>query len=411
MYRMHVWRAGCVPALVLMLAACSVVPPAGTGSTTGRAKAPRPPAGTPAAPPSAATLILPSTYPSAEAERLFRRLIPARVMDSPAWASDLVLSMETLSVPITPDNVCSVIAVIEQESAFSADPEVPNLPQIAMRAIEERRLRYNIPHWMVEKGLDTKSSDGRSYRARIATLKTESEVSRLFEDINAAVPDLARAYAEYNPVNTGGAMQVSIAFAEDHARQHAYPWGRPGSVRREVFTRRGGLYFGVAMLLDYSAPYPTPVYRFADYNAGRFSSRNAAFQLATAQVSGVSLVPDGDLLIYQLGKPQPAVSNTERALQRIAAQLRMNAAEIRRDLLLEKSETFAASPLWQRLYGLADAQAGQGVPRVAMPQIAVNSAKFRRTLTTQGYASQVEGRWNGCMQRQKAIVAESWASR
>ncbi|SQJ26030.1 lipoprotein [Salmonella enterica subsp. enterica] len=79
-------------------------------------------------------------------------------------------------------------------------------------------------------------------------------------------------------------MQVSIAFAEQHAK--GYPWKMAGTVRQEVFTRRGGLWFGTYHLLNYPANYSAPVFRFADFNAGWYASRNAAFQNAVSKASG-----------------------------------------------------------------------------------------------------------------------------
>jgi hypothetical protein len=310
--------------------------------------------------------------------------------------------MGVLHVTMTPENLCTVLAVIEQESSFQADPEVPNLSRIVMQEIEARRTRYSVPQFVVDKGLARKSSDGRSYANRISSLRTESELSRLYEDMFSELPDLAAAYQPRNPINTAGAMQVNVAFAEEHARNKAYPYGRNLNIRRETFTRRGGLYFGVAMLLDYAAPYPVPLYRFADYNAGRFSSRNAALQNALSRITNTSLVADGDLLIYQDGVAIATPSLTQRALESQRSKLGMSVAEIRRDLLLEKTEKFMTTMLWLRLFALADSAAGTAQPRFTMPLIAVHSPKFNRTITTSGYAQQVEGRFANCMARQVA---------
>ena len=386
-------------ALSLLLAACGSTPeappapapkgkPAAVHRSSASSASSRPP--------------LPAVYSPPQAQAAFQRLIPGRVVDASGWAADSVNAMGVLRVPMSPENVCAVLAVIEQESSFQADPEVPNLSKIVRTELTARQARYHIPDLVLEAGLRRKSRDGRSYDARIDALRTEADVSRLYEDLASELPDIAHRYQPGNPIHTAGAMQVNVAFAEEHARSKPYPYGFGVSPRHETFTRRGGLYFGIALLLDYNAPYPGPLYRFADYNAGRFSSRNAAFQNALVRVAGVPLDADGDLLIYEEGsKPSAQASRTQQALERVAPKLGMRPAEIRRDLLLEKTEAFMTTPLWQRLFLLADA-GGTPAPRFTMPQIAVQSPKFHRTLTSSGYASQVNARWSDCMARQQA---------
>ena len=52
------------------------------------------------------------------------------------------------------------------------------------------------------------------------------------------VPSGKRLFGDYNPVHTGGPMQVSVAFAEEYVKSHAYPYPVDGSIRHEVFSRR-----------------------------------------------------------------------------------------------------------------------------------------------------------------------------
>ena len=160
-------------------------------------------------------------------------------------------------------------------------PRCPNLPKIAREEIFKRADRLGVPALAVRMALQLQDPKGKTYDDRLDTVRTERELSTLFEDFTDEVPLGRRLLAGYNPVRTGGPMQVSIAFAEQHAKDKPYPFEVKTSLRHEVFTRRGGLYFGTAHLLDYPAPYGDQmVYRFADFNAGRYASRNAAFQNA-----------------------------------------------------------------------------------------------------------------------------------
>src|SRR6185436_15242447 len=206
---------------------------------------------------------------SADEGRAFvGRLIPTGVADRAGWATDIYAAIAALEISPTAQNICAVIAITEQESSFRADPSVPGLAGIAWKEIEKQRERAGVPKLVLQAAFSLRSPDGRSYSERIDAVKTEKQLSDIFEDFIGMVP-LGRTFlSNRNPVRTGGPMQVSIAFAEGHAAAKPYPYPVKGSLRDEIFTRRGGMYFGIAHLLDYPAPtYESPIYRFADFNA------------------------------------------------------------------------------------------------------------------------------------------------
>ena len=180
-----------------------------------------------------------------EARALISRLIPANVPDRSGWARDIYAAMTTLDVPVTPEYACSVVAITDQESNFRVDPAVPNLASIAWKEIEKQRERVGVPKLVVQGALLLPSSNGKSYSERIDAVKTEKQLSDLFEDFIGMVPMGKTFFAYRNPVRTGGPMQVSVEFAEAHARQKPYPYPVNGSIRNEVFSRRGGMYFGI----------------------------------------------------------------------------------------------------------------------------------------------------------------------
>jgi len=336
---------------------------------------------------------------AAEGRAFVSRLIPAGVADRAGWATDIYAAYSAMEIPVTAQNVCASVAVTEQESSFRVDPAVPGLSRIAWNEIEKQRERVGVPKLMLSAALALPSPDGKSYSDRIDAVKTERQLSEIFEDFIGMVPLAKTFLADRNPVRTGGPMQVSVAFAETHSSQKTYPYPVQGTIRHEIFTRRGGMYFGIAHLLDYRAPYDSPIYRFADFNAGRYASRNAAFQNAVTQASGVALALDGDLLRYEQDQPAREPGATELALRVLARRLDMSNGEIRRDLELGRAPEFEKSRLYARTYALADKLTGKPLPHAVLPRIRLQSPKITRKLTTDWFARRVDERYRTCLAR------------
>jgi hypothetical protein len=328
-----------------------------------------------------------------------RRLIPASVPDRAGWAADIQAAVFALEIQPSKQNLCAILAVTEQESTYTVDPQVQGLGRIALAEIERRAEKMKVPRFAIRAALQLESSNGETWEKRIAAVRTEKALSELYEEMIAQVPFGERLLADANPVRTGGPMQVSIAFAEAHAKQRDYPYTTEGSIRREVFSRRGGMYFGIAHLLDYPASYDKPMFRFADFNAGRYASRNAAFQNAVAVASGVPLDLDGDLVRYRKGKNGETASATEAAVLGLAQKLGMTPEQIRRDLRSSRYHRFEDTALYAAVYRYADQRNGKPLPRATLPRIRLQSPKITRKLTTAWFATRVNRRYNTCMKK------------
>lgn len=321
------------------------------------------------------------------------RLIPAGASDRQGWAKDIQVAFTTQRIPATTENLCSVVAITEQESNFKADPPVPGLGKIARAEIDRRASKVHVPGFLIDTALALKSPNGRTYSQRLASAKTERELSAIFDDFIGGVPLGQQLFGRFNPVHTGGPMQVSIEFAQAHAE--GYPYPVDGSIRREVFSRRGGMYFGIAHLLGYPVNYPRQLYRFADFNAGWYASRNAAFQRVVADLSGITLALDGDVILYG----SYDAGSTEKAVRTLGPELGMSEREIRRDLELGDKPEFTRSELYTKVFALAERSAGKPMPRAMLPGITLHSPKITRQLTTAWFAQRVDERFQRCLGR------------
>ena len=322
--------------------------------------------------------------------------LPVAVAGRAGWTADIANGFIKLGLPPTRENACAVVAVIEQESGFRVDPVIPDLGRLALRTIDQRAAHAGVPLALVHAALDLKSSDGRTYRARIRAAATEKQLSDVYEDFIGRVPLGRRLFTSWNPIRTRGPMQVNVAFAQRFEAIKPYPYHDPGQdLRDELFTRRASIYFGIAHLLDYRAPYDRYLYRFADYNAGQFASRNAAFQQAAGIVAGRSLTADGALLAND--PSAKGAGSTERVVFAIGGRLQMSQADIHAALEQGTAEGFEQTALYRRVFALGDRKAGRRLPRAVLPQIRLQGPKIERRLTTSWYARRVNGRFEGCV--------------
>jgi len=143
-------------------------------------------------------------------------------------------------------------------------------------------------------------------------------------------------------------------------------------------------------LLDYPVSYDSMLYRFADFNAGHYASRNAAFQRAVSSLSKTPLAIDGDLL--REGSDEP--SQTELAVRKSGTGL--DERQIRRDLARGTTHEFEETDTYRKVFELADAR--DPAARALVPDIRLQSVKISRKLTTEWFARRVDDRYRRCLQ-------------
>ena len=193
-------------------------------------------------------------------------------------------------------------------------------------------------------------------------------------------------------------MQVSVRFALDETERvsgRRLEMNGIWKLRDELYTRQGGVNHGTRMLLGYYAGYNSRLHVFADFNAGRFASRNAAVQHMVAKLAAQKLALDGDMLIYERGIATSAVSATEKAIRRL--KLGLTDETVRADLLKEKAYAFRDTQTYRRIAEIYAKKTGKPAPYAMVPQIKLDSPKLSRSMTTERFARAVMRRYDKCL--------------
>ena len=363
--------------------------------------------------------------PEFKAEQI-KRVIPTRVNGRESWANDIDDIMEKLGIPKTKENVCSIVAVVDQESNFVADPVVPGLGAKAVKEVNtrlnekfEEKLGTTIGGQVAgyfEDVLKNQPSPDNNYMSQMRKVRTERDLDLLYRQIFdfmashyhvSALTGAAKLVGQdigekMNPITTLGSMQVLITYAQDHKRSRM----NTNELRDDLYTQYGGLYYGIHRLMMYPADYNKSIYRFADYNSGMYSSRNAAFQSMLNDLTPKELDLDGDLLLYNKdGSPRAVLSQSEKELISVFAQnnVMVTPRQIRSDLKKEKEKSFEDTQTYIAVKKLYKTKTGKEPIYAIMPQVIISGPKLSRDYNTNWFASRVNGRYETCMQRAKRI--------
>lgn len=352
-----------------------------------------------------------SSSPLVGVEEVAKR-IPAKVRDRNGWAQDIVKAIRDADRDPTVERACAVIAVIQQESGFQIDPKVPELPRIVREGLE-KRLQPLGP--LADPTLDALLSvkvpgSETSFSRRIAQLDSERDLDQLFRELDRSYhKKLPGTYAvtsalsmllgkgslsELNPVTTAGSMQVKI----DFARVVLDDDGLSDEVVRDLlYTRAGGVKIGTARLLGYRAAYDDILYRFADYNAGLYASRNAAFQGLLNDLMDKNLTLDGDLLAYDDDRePRDLETETLQAMLGFGITHDLSSWTIKRDAKKEKSEEFEETSTWKKVREAWEKKYKRPAPYAQMPEVKIESPKLSKKRSTAWFAERVKQHYLEC---------------
>lgn len=312
------------------------------------------------------------------------------------WAQDIKLAFSRLGLLANKNGVCATIAVIEQESTFNARPDIPGLGRMVLQKLESPDTHLAVRLAAKARLLQT-AHNGKRFDAYLAQVKTELDLEKWYDEFTGSQltsPLLKWMGKDVDSlIATLGPMQVSVRFAREFSRRMQWP---TDNLRPYLHTREGGILYGTAHLLSIPSSYSRMVYRFADFNAGPFASRNAGFQQMVSKLSGQTLDLDGDLLSYRKGQAQTSASAKAviSVLARSASPLAPG--QIEKDLGLEKEAGFVKTPTYKAIADLYQSS-HQSIIREAMPKIVLKSVKISRHLTTEWFATHVDAHYAKCV--------------
>jgi hypothetical protein len=275
-------------------------------------------------------------------------LLDSRAVREPVtWTDAVLTALCATEQPMTADRVALAFALIEKESSFDAHGLLPGQPdgfrKLAYRLIDdllagraadlERALGKGIASWTFEVATSTLTRLGLLSQASLRSLfdqqferfrwkrvTTEWDIENivaadlltladessptglLLRAVLAAAPQLRERLASRAIFNSVGALQVGPGPTVLAAAQDGLTLSE-AQARSVLYTRDGGVYYGIRQLKPLIAAYAGPGrltaaasgFVAADYRVGRFASRNAALVAQVARLAGSTLPAEAPL--------------------------------------------------------------------------------------------------------------------
>ena len=128
-----------------------------------------------------------------EVSRLIKVAEPA-VKDAAGWAADILAVLKLHRLPQVRENVCSVIAVADQEAGFVANPAIPNLGKMSEKAVNDKLHKLSLLGDGAILFLNQFPNKQNSFMQRIRNARTERDLDLAYRDLIAGLEQYIRQY-------------------------------------------------------------------------------------------------------------------------------------------------------------------------------------------------------------------------
>ena len=111
--------------------------------------------------------------------------MPNRNQDKTAWANDIYDIFNTLKIERNKQNICSAIAIIDQESNFKADPPVPNLGKTSLNELNSKldEKLGKILAGYFRNMLKNEPTPQNSFEKQILAVQTEQQLDKIYHQM------------------------------------------------------------------------------------------------------------------------------------------------------------------------------------------------------------------------------------